>query len=156
MLRALLCFCLGLLLLPLSGRAQTPDTIRSVPPMRTVALDSVGVMPSAVDTKGWLLLNPDLQTELDGAVHNLYNFKFDKAEKQFRSLRRRYPAHPMPYFLLGLSTWWKIMPSNTNSLQYDKVFFAYLDTAIIKAQRLYDADPANYEAGCDPFAGGHP
>lgn len=33
------------------------------------------------------------------------DFKFDKAERQFRSLRRRYPQHPMPYFLLGLSTW---------------------------------------------------
>jgi hypothetical protein len=79
-------------------------------------------------------------------VHNLYNFQFDRAERQFRSLRRRYPQHPMPYFLLGLSTWWKIMPSNAQSTQYDRVFFAYLDTAIVKAQRLYDADHQNYEA----------
>jgi hypothetical protein len=146
MLRSLLCFCLGLLLLPLPGRAQTPDTIRQVPPMRTVALDSVGVLPSAVDTKGWLLLDKDIQLELDGAVHNIYNFKFDRAEKQFRSLRRRYPNHPMPYFLLGLSTWWKIQPSNFQTTQYDKPFFAYMDTAITKAQKLFDADNNNYEA----------
>lgn len=38
------------------------------------------------------------------------------------------------------------MPSNARSTQYDRTFFAYLDTAITKAQRLYDADPANYEA----------
>ena len=131
---------------PLAGWAQGVDTTRIVPPMTNVALDSVAVAPSAIDTKGWLLLNPDIQTELDGAVHNLYNFKYDQAEKQFRSLRRRYPAHPMPYFLLGLSTWWKIMPSNARNTQYDRVFFAYLDTAIVKAQRLYDADHANYEA----------
>ena len=123
--------------------ASQPDTVRAMP---SVALDSVQVAPMAVDTKGWLLLNKDIQTELDGAVHNLYNFKFDKAERQFRSLRRRYPNHPMAYFLMGLSTWWKIMPSNTTSLQYDKPFFAYMDTAIVKAQRMYDADPTNYEA----------
>ena len=146
MLRSLLCLCLGLLLLPLLGRAQTPDTIRAVPSMRTVALDSVGVLPSAVDTKGWLLLDKDIQTELDGAVYNIYNFKFDKAEKQFRSLRRRYPNHPMPYFLLGLSNWWKIQPSNFQSTQYDKSFFAYIDTAATKAQKLFDADNNNYEA----------
>jgi tetratricopeptide (TPR) repeat protein len=31
-------------------------------------------------------------------------------------------------------------------VQYDKPFFAYMDTAIVKAQRMYDADPTNYEA----------
>ena len=139
-------FAFLLALISPASWAQGVDTIRVVPPLPTVALDSVAVAPSAIDTKGWLLLNPDIQTELDGAVHNLYNFKYEKAEKQFRSLRRRYPEHPMPYFLLGLSTWWKIMPSNALNTQYDRVFFAYLDTAIVKAQRLYDADPANYEA----------
>ena len=130
---------LALLAAPAGHAQQLP-----APP--TVALDSVAVAPRAVDAGGWLLLNPDIQTELDGAVHNLYNFKFDKAEKQFRSLRRRYPGHPMPYFLLGLSTWWKIMASNMANRQYDRVFFAYLDTTIVQARRLYDADPANYEA----------
>ncbi|MFD2720989.1 tol-pal system protein YbgF [Hymenobacter monticola] len=133
-----------------SALAQVPaalpsaaDTVRAMP---EVALDDVVVAPAAVDTKEWLLLNADIQTELDGAVHNLYNFKFDQAERQFRSLRRRYPQHPMPYFLLGLSTWWKIMPSNTYNQQYDKTFFAYMDTATTKAQKLYDADNNNYEA----------
>jgi hypothetical protein len=140
---------LGILLLIFTapaGWAQRLDTARAAPPPPTVALDSVAVAPQALDTKGWLLLNPDIKTELDGAVHNLYNFQFDKAERQFRSLRRRYPQHPMPYFLLGLSTWWKIMPSNSHNEQYDRVFFAYLDTAIVKAQRLYDTDHQNYEA----------
>ena len=146
MLRPLFCFCLGLILLPHLARAQTPDTIRKPPPMQTVALDTVGVLPSAIDTKGWLLLDKDIQLELDGAVHNLYNFKYDRAEKQFRSLRRRYPNHPMPYFLLGLSTWWKIIPTNFQTEQYDKVFFAYMDTAVTKAQKLYDTDHNNYEA----------
>ena len=146
MLRSLLCIGLGLLLTPLPGRAQTPDTSGTPRPMKTVALDTVGVLPSAIDTKGWLLLDKDIQLELDGAVRNIYNFKYDRAEKQFRSLRRRYPNHPMPYFLLGLSTWWKIMPTQFQTQQYDKLFFAYMDTAITKAQRLYDADHNNYEA----------
>ena len=84
-----------------AGWAQRVDTTRQLSPTPVVALDSVAVAPQALDTKGWLLLSPDIQTELDGAVHNLYNFKFDRAEKQFRSLRRRYPQHPMPYFLLA-------------------------------------------------------
>ncbi|MFC7670051.1 tol-pal system YbgF family protein [Hymenobacter humi] len=146
MLRSLFCIYLGLLFMPLTSMAQKPDTMRIPPPMQTVALDTVGVLPSAIDTKGWLLLDKDIQIELDGAVHNIYNFKYDRAEKQFRSLRRRYPNHPMPYFLLGLSTWWKIMPTNFQSKQYDKAFLAYMDTAVNKAQKLYDADNNNYEA----------
>jgi hypothetical protein len=136
-------------LLPLTapaGWAQQVDPTRALLPPPNVALDSIAVAPQVLATQGWLLLNSDIQTELDGAVHNRYNFKFDRAEKQFRSLRRRYPQHPMPYVLLGLSTWWKIMPSSTANRQYDRVYFAYLDTAIVKAQRLYNADEHNYEA----------
>ncbi|RPD46888.1 tol-pal system protein YbgF [Hymenobacter sediminis] len=142
-------FVLLLLLLPLTVWAQQPDTTRPAPlpdTVRQVQLENVDVAPNAVDTKGWLLLDKDIQTELEGAVFNLYNFKYDKAERQFRSLRRRYPNHPMPYFLMGLSTWWKIMPSNIANTQYDKLFFAYMDTAITKGEALYKADTRNYEA----------
>ncbi|MGI4974652.1 MAG: hypothetical protein ACRYGH_37375 [Janthinobacterium lividum] len=142
-----------LLLSPaLQGLAQQTlsDTTRRLPagqapPVRNVELSNVDVLPNT-DTKGWLLLDKDIQLELDGAVQNLYNFKYDKAEKQFRSLRRRYPHHPMPYFLLGLSTWWKIMPTNFQSKQYDKIFYAYMDTANTYSEQLAKADPKNYEA----------
>jgi hypothetical protein len=142
-----LLFLLGPLLLAHAQKTRT-DTARlrvgEVRDMRTIAIDTVNVLPTA-DTKGWLLLDKDIQLELDGAVQNLYNFKYDKAEKQFRSLRRRYPHHPRPYFLLGLSTWWKIMPTNFDSKQYDKVFFAYMDTANTYSERMVKADPHNYE-----------
>ncbi len=146
--RLLAAALLGLVLLlnQHPGQAQGTDTLRPVPPMRTVEIDNVDVLPAAIDTKGWLLLDKDIQLELEGAVQNLYNFKYDKAEKQFRSLRRRYPQHPMPYFLMGLSTWWKIMPTNFGSKQYDNIFYAYMDTAITKAERLYKTDDKNYEA----------
>ncbi|WP_044003484.1 tetratricopeptide repeat protein [Hymenobacter swuensis] len=137
-------FLLGcLLLFALGAQAQQPDTARAA---RQIDLSNVDVAPAAVDISGWLLLDKDIQTELEGAVNNIYNFKHDKAERQFRSLRRRYPSHPMPYFLLGLTTWWKIMPSNITNEQYDKVFLAYMDTAITKGERLYKADNRNYEA----------
>ncbi|NVO83538.1 tetratricopeptide repeat protein [Hymenobacter terrestris] len=135
----LLCSVLLLLCLPSIAWAQQPDTTR-------IRLENVDVAPLAADISGWLLLDKDIQTELEGAVYNLYNFKYDKAERQFRSLRRRYPQHPMPYFLLGLSTWWKIMPSNITNKQYDKVFLAYMDTAVTRGEALYKKDNKNYEA----------
>ncbi|WP_092767543.1 tetratricopeptide repeat protein [Hymenobacter actinosclerus] len=131
--------CAALLLGLPRAWAQQADTTR-------IRLQNVDVAPNAANISGWLLLDKDIQTELEGAVYNLYNFKYDKAERQFRSLRRRYPQHPMPYFLLGLSTWWKIMPSNITNKQYDKVFLAYMDTAVTRGEALYRADNKNYEA----------
>ncbi|UOR03936.1 tol-pal system protein YbgF [Hymenobacter aerilatus] len=140
------CFLLLLLLLPFLASAQRPDTSRVPNPIRNIQVENVDVLPGAVDTKGWLLLDRDIQLELEGAIQNMYNFKYDKAEKQFRSLRRRYPNHPMPYFLMGLSTWWKIVPTNVQSTQYDKLFFAYMDSAITVGEKMYEADKKNYEA----------
>lgn len=128
-------------------RAQAqPGRAVPVPAMPSVALDSVQVAPQAVDISGWLLLDKDIQVELGGAVQNMYNFKFDKADRQFRSLRRRYPQHPLAYLLLGLSTWWKMMPNPVADTRYDKTFLAYVDTAATKAEVLYKADNQNYEA----------
>ncbi len=142
----------GLLLLLLASSRVAPAQV--APTMPGVALDSVQVAPQAVDISGWLLLDKDIQLELGGAVQNMYNFKFDKANKQFRSLRRRYPQHPMAYFLLGMSAWWKIMPNSATDTRYDKPFLAYMDTAQTKAEALYKADAHNYEA-CFFLAGAY-
>ncbi|MCH9029075.1 MAG: tol-pal system protein YbgF, partial [Bacteroidetes bacterium] len=57
-----------------------------------------------------LISDMKIQIETTEAVNNLYNFKFEKAEMQFRWLLQKYDWHPLPYFLLGLSEWWKILP----------------------------------------------
>ncbi|MFD2248265.1 tetratricopeptide repeat protein [Pontibacter ruber] len=135
-------FCLLPALASAQGKGAKPDTTN----MREVTIGSIEVIPSAGNVKGMLLLDRDIQYELEGAVDNMYNFKYERAEKQFKSLRRRYPEHPLPYFLLGLSQWWKIVPTNIQTTKYDDLFFAYMDTAIVKAERLYDKDEKNVEA----------
>lgn len=109
-------------------------------------MSEVEVLPAAAKVKGMLLLNKDVQYELEGAVDNMYNFKYERAEKQFKSLRRRYPEHPLPYFLMGLSQWWKIVPTNIQTLKYDDLFFAYMDSTIQKAEVMYDKDENDVEA----------
>jgi len=96
-----------------------------------------------------LLLDEKVQVEATDAVNDMYNFKFDKAEKQFQILKVKYPNHPLPYFLMGLSTWWKMYPNleiRKKTEKYDHTFVAYMDTAIKYAERLYDANENNYEA----------
>src|SRR5690606_27370579 len=113
--------------------------------MRTIVIDSVVVLPQAKQIEGMLLLDKDIQNELGGAVDNLYNFKYGLAETQFKSLRRRYPNHPMPYFLMGLSQWWKIVPTNIRTRQYDAAFYAYMDTSITFAEKIRENDAGNFE-----------
>ncbi len=82
-----------------------------------------------------LLNNPAVRIEATEAVNQMYNFKFNEAEKQFRWLKQQYPEHPLSYFLMGLSQWWKIMP-NIDNTEYDQIFLAYMDTAVQKAQNM--------------------
>ena len=93
-----------------------------------------------------LLTDIGIQLESTEAVNALYNFKYRVAEAKFEELKQRYPFHPMPYFLLGLSEWWKIVPTNIRATQYDDKFFAYMDSSMYFAERMYQEDPGNYEA----------
>lgn len=98
-----------------------------------------------IETK-YLLMNERVQIESTNAVNNLYNFKFDEAEKEFRYLRYRYSTHPLPYFLLGLSEWWKIFPELEEKDGNDDKFLAYMDTSIALADKIYKNDKENAEA----------
>lgn len=98
-----------------------------------------------LDSVEYLLTNQTVQIECTSGVDDLYNFKFKSAESQFNWLRRFYPTHPLPYFLLGLSNWWKIAP-NIDEEQYDDPFLSYMDSSIYFAEQLFDANENNAEA----------
>lgn len=109
--------------------------------MLVVSFCAASQVPEKKDST--VILISDLQVQLlcTEALNDLYNFKFDKAEAQFNRLKKDYGWHPLPYFLMGLIEWWKIMP-NTKNLAHDKSFLAYMDTTISVAQRLYKEMPA--------------
>lgn len=93
------------------------------------------------DTTIILLSSVSVQLECTQALNDLYNFKFERAEFQFHYLRARYRWHPLPYFLMGLIEWWKIMP-NTKDTSHDDTFLAYMDSTIEVGEKLYDDYPA--------------
>lgn len=107
-----------------------------------VAAKEAGAQPEAKnDTSIILLSNIGIQLECTQALNDLYNFNFGAAEEQFRYLKTRYSWHPLPYFLMGLIEWWKIMP-NTTDQSHDGVFLAYMDSTIRVAENLYKNYPA--------------
>ncbi|UFH55535.1 tetratricopeptide repeat protein [Spirosoma sp. KNUC1025] len=114
--------------------------------------------PSAFDKKyDGLLKHPGVQLESAEAINQMYNYKFYDADKEFRWLRVRYPKHPMPYFLMGLAEWWKIVP-NTDVTDYDDRCLALMDTTITLAEKLYDEsdnklEPSFFLAAAYAFKG---
>ena len=126
-----------------------PDQTAFRPLTLLAVLLLLWVAPAAVkaqqlfkkDTTIILLSDLHIQLECQQALNDLYNFKFPQAEYQFRYLRAEYGWHPLPYFLMGLIEWWKIMP-NTNDTSHDEVFLAYMDSTIRVGERLYDDFPA--------------
>lgn len=99
----------------------------------------------AQSPKGMLLQDIALQIEVTESMNAMYNFKFEEAEKTFTALKNKYSHHPLPFFLLGLSAWWKIVPEIDDTV-YDQQVFAYMDTAIALGEKLYKEDSKNYEA----------
>lgn len=106
------------------------------------------------DTTIILITDINVQLEATQALNDLYNFKFERAEQQFRWFKQKYAWHPLPYFLLGLSEWWKIMP-NTKSTQYDEKFLAYMDSTITVAENLFDKYPEYKLEGAFFLAAAH-
>lgn len=94
---------------------------------------------------GYLLLDKGLQFRITDAINSMYNFDFENAERGFNVLRYTYPEHPLPYFLMGLSQWWKIVVAIDNKA-HDEEMLNYMDMAIKKAEVLLDKDPENKEA----------
>jgi len=96
-----------------------------------------------------LLANTSIQIESTDAINDMYNFKFDKAEAYFLQLKEQHPDHPMPYFLMALSNFWKMVPYiDTEDFRntYEKEFLMYIDLSIDKGEDLFDKDDKNLEA----------
>jgi tetratricopeptide (TPR) repeat protein len=89
------------------------------------------------DKNEMLLQNMGVQIDVGNAVNQMYNFKFADSEKQFRWFQVKAPNHPMPYFLLGLNEWWKIVPNTDNSM-YDGKCMALMDSCIDHADDMFD------------------
>lgn len=88
-----------------------------------------------VDTTHSLLENRYIQIEATQAINDLYNFEFDRSYRHFLYLKKQYGWHPLPYFMIGLNYWWRILP-NVENKEWDEPFIAYMDSSIVLAERL--------------------
>ncbi|OJJ14642.1 hypothetical protein BKI52_42195 [marine bacterium AO1-C] len=97
------------------------------------------------DDKKPLLLDMQTQIDIAHAINAMYNFKFELAENSFEFFREKHPNHPMPYFLFGLSNYWKIMP-NQEIKTHDEKFLYYMDKVTTLAKGMYRKNKKDIEA----------
>jgi tetratricopeptide (TPR) repeat protein len=110
---------------------------------------SVGFSTAQTADTFQLMQNELLQIEATEAINHMYNFKFDIAEAKYQELQQRYPEHPLSYFLMGLSNWWKMMPYTENDPRlksFEPDFEKNMGEAINKAKKIYDKNENNIEA----------
>jgi hypothetical protein len=90
-----------------------------------------------MDSSYSLLMNIFVQVEATQAINDMYNFRFDQSLRHFIYLKKKYGWHPLPYFLMGLNYWWRIVPDFKNE-EFDQTFYAYMDTALVLAKRMHE------------------
>jgi tetratricopeptide (TPR) repeat protein len=78
-------------------------------------------------------------------IKEIYNIKFNDAEKTFRKLMADYPAHPAGRFFLAMIDWWKILLDVDNE-SYDDLFFEKLEDVIYQCDQVLEKDPDNVDA----------
>lgn len=78
-------------------------------------------------------------------IKQIYNIKFDDAEKSFRSLMADYPAHPSGRFFLAMIDWWKILLDLENE-EHDDIFFQKLEDVIFQCDEILKKDKSNVDA----------
>jgi len=108
--------------------------------LSVVSFNASAQAPVKKDTTIILLSDLTVQLQCTKALNDLYDFKFDDAVFEFRYLKAKYKWHPLPYFLMGLIEWWKIMP-NPKDTSHDDTFLAYMDSTIMVAENLYKHHP---------------
>ena len=113
-----------------------------------ISLPLFAQKPDSVST-GSFMQDESVQIEATEAMNNMYNFKFDLAEAKFQEMIQKYPDHPLPYYLVGLSNWWRMMPYIEDDpilKQYEPLFDKYMELSIKKAEKLYKKNEDNVEA----------
>jgi tetratricopeptide (TPR) repeat protein len=84
--------------------------------------------------RGQLFYNLAFRQRADQGLDWVYNFEFERANSHFEQLRREFPKHPAPYFLLATNRWWQSYI--TRSPHWHDYIRTRIDTALMMNQQL--------------------
>lgn len=87
----------------------------------------------------------DFESRVNDGIKQIYNIKFEEAEKSFRDLIADYPIHPAGRFFLAMIDWWKILLDIDNE-DHDDIFFQKLEDVIFQCDEILKKDKSNVDA----------
>ena len=87
----------------------------------------------------------DFEDRINDGIKQIYNIKFDDAERTFRNLIADYPDHPSGRFFLAMIDWWKILLDLDNE-DHDDIFFQKLEDVIFQCDEILKKDRSNVDA----------
>ena len=89
--------------------------------------------------------NASFDSTVNTGIKQIYDIKFDDAEKTFKGLIADYPAKPQGKFFLAMIDWWKIL-LNPETESYDDIFYQKLEDVIFQCDRILKNNPDNEDA----------
>ena len=78
-------------------------------------------------------------------ISDVYNLRFEQAEKDFGEVRSLRPHDPAGPFFLGMVDWWRIVIDIDNT-SYDEKFCAEMDDVVAMCDSLLDRNPNDINA----------
>lgn len=82
---------------------------------------------------------------ITAGINQIYNIKFEDAQKTFSAVKTGYPDHPSGYFFDAMILWWKILLEPENE-DYDEPFEDKLEYVIDLCDDILDDSPDNIDA----------
>ena len=110
--------------------------------MRTCIITAVFVLTGVYIS---VAQNNNFDSLVSAGIKQIYNIKFENAEKTFSVVAEKYPLHPAGKFFDAMIVWWKIMLDMDNE-SYDDTFEDKLDEVIDFCDDLLDKNPDNVDA----------
>lgn len=78
-------------------------------------------------------------------IEQIYNLKFNQAEKTFLLVQKDFPKNPAGKFFFAMIDWWRIM-MDFEVEKYDDQFYDKLDDVIDMCDDILDKNPKNIDA----------
>lgn len=89
--------------------------------------------------------NKKFDSLITAGIHQIYNIKFDQAQKTFSKIIRDFPSQPAGYFFDAMILWWKILLDLENE-NLDDQFIDKLDFVIEFCDKILNKNPNHSDA----------
>lgn len=87
----------------------------------------------------WALQSGPIEHQIKRGINQTYNMDYAQADVTFDSVIAADPSHPSGYFFKAMVNFWRAI-TNTDNTGYDEAYRRMLDEAIIRADKLLEAN----------------